>query len=257
MASNTSIEIIKKISGIMDILLNTEEDLGVRELSRLCDIPKSTVGRILSSLEEEGWVCQSEDTKKYRIGLKMLNYANRWRLDLELVKQSSGYMENLVKATRQTAILTVYDKKLGGRCINKLESDSTIKLVSSIGKPIPLHAGATGKMILAYLPENIKKDISEGPLSKFTPNTIIDPIALEKELDDIRKKGYATSVEEIDPGASAIGAPIFDEKGGLVAGLSIAGPKYDFDGRFDELVPIVVETAREISDKLKNCKRRD
>ncbi len=239
-------EMVRKIIEVMETLMACEGDLGIREIAERCDASKSTVHRILLILKENGWVYQDEVSKNYRIGIRFLVFANEWRTQLELVRQSAPIIEDLVEKTRQTAILSVIEEDRAV-CLHKVESRNAIKLVSRIGEKTPLHATATGKALLAHASKSLQEEILTGDLRSFTPFTITSPILLREEMARIREKRYAISVEEVDPGAASIGVPILGRKGQLIAGLSIAGPRFDFEGRFEEFIPLVVEAASAIA----------
>ena len=243
--SNT-IELTAKLVHILELLFESQEEVGIRELARLCDMPKSTVERLVHSLADVQWVIQNPKTKKFRIGLRLLQLTNRWHLNMELVRLISPVMEDLVVETNLTAIITVLDGDKG-RCINKFDSKQAIKLVSTVGATIPLHAGASGKALLAFLPQTEIDRILSGPLKTFTSNTTTDPAVLNRQLKEIREKGFVVSIEEVDDGAAAIGVPIFDIDNSVLASLSIAGSKFDMIERSDHLIPIVVETATKIT----------
>lgn len=248
---SAKIQLVEKITDLLELLADSDSGIGVRELARLSGIPRNTVSRLLASLQEEGWAFHDPLTDKYRIGLRLLSFANRWRLNLEIVHQSMPVLEKLAADTRETAILSVVEDSVAGRCVNKVDSKNRIKLVSEVGSSIPLHAGASGKVLLAFLPSAVQEEVLTKPLKRFTPRTITEPGSLREELRRIRERGYAISVEEVDPGAAAIGAPILDAKGRLIAGLSIAGPRFDFEGgEFERLTPLVLNAAGEISKLL-------
>ena len=249
MAKSSSVEITAKLVQVMEQLFASEQEIGIRELARVCDLPKSTVARLLGSLEEVHWVTQDEQSKKYRIGMRLLQLTSRWHLNMELVRLSTALMEDLVSKTNLTAIMTVLDGN-NGRCIHKAESKQAVKLVSTIGAIIPLHAGASGKSLLAFLPEADLDRILRGSLPAFTSHTITDPVELKANMRKICAEGYVISSEEVDDGAAAIGFPIFDRKNVIIASLSIAGSKFDVLERAAELVPLVGQTATAITNAI-------
>ena len=120
-----------------------------------------------------------------------------------------------------------------------------------MGRITPWHAGAAGKLHLAFLPkEKIQKILSQG-LPRYTERTITDPALLLQELEQIRKQGYAFTIGELDPGVAAITAPIFDARQNVVAAISIGGPASRFtDERLPTLIREVRWAAQEISLRL-------
>lgn len=228
---------------VLTALYMNEGHAVIRDLADECSIPKSTLHRILQALKDEGWAYQAEDGG-YRIGLRFLVMASQSRLKMELVCQLEPMMKQLSERTRQTVVLSVLDQGQSV-CLHTLESNRRIRINSQIGARGPLHAGASGKVLLAFGPEELRREILGGPLEKFTPFTLSEPCQLESELKTIRKKGYAISIEELDPGAAAIAVPLLDMQGDLIAGVSIAGPRFDFEDMFDEWIALMQSSTRD------------
>ncbi len=236
---------IQRVTLLMDLLLAQEDELGIRDIAAMVDVPKSTVQRMLASLEAAGWVSVSPETRKYRIGLRFLAYANAWRLRFELVRQTRPILEDLSARTQETVLLLVLDGDCG-RCIDKVEPVKTFKLVAEVGKTFPLHAAACGKILLAYSPEAVRDRVFSRPLERFTPMTITDETALRDELDRTVERGYARSVEELTPGAAEVAVPILDRDDNLVAGLSVAGASAEIEHRFDDMLQELRDAAERI-----------
>ena len=236
---------IQRVTLLMDLLLAQEDELGIRDIAGMVDVPKSTVQRMLASLEAAGWVSVSPETRKYRIGLRFLAYANAWRLRFELVRQTRRILEDLSARTQETVLLLVLDGDCG-RCIDKVEPVKTFKLVAEVGKTFPLHAAACGKILLAYSPEAVRDRVFSRPLERFTPMTITDAAALRDELDRTAERGYARSVEELTPGAAEVAVPILDRDDNLVAGLSVAGASAEIEHRFDDMLQELRDAAERI-----------
>ena len=161
------------------------------------------------------------------------------------------YMKSLSSLSEETVILTA----LNGWeviCLEKVEPQKLIKLSLERGRSFPLYAGASSKILLAYQNKSyIESFLKKVSLVGFTRNTITDPAQLRKELKTIRKQGYSFSDQEADLGARAIGAPIFDHRGKIVAGLSIAGPRDRINPKNRaKLIRLLKETAQKISGDL-------
>ena len=124
-----------KVMSLIEVLLETEDSMGIRELAMKTDIPKSTVQRILDSLGENGWVSQDAKTQSYRIGFKFLSMTSAWRLRLELTRYAHDEMLKLSEQSHQTILLLVQDG-YKGVCLDKVEPERTIKLVAETGKSL-------------------------------------------------------------------------------------------------------------------------
>jgi len=133
-----------------------------------------------------------------------------------------------------------------------VESPRIVRLTIRKGSTLPLHAGASQKVLLAYQDESfIDAMIEEKGLAKLNENTITDAAQLKNELELIRKQGFTQSVSEVDAGAGSIGAPVFDHSGGVTAGLTLVGPANRILGENREsLMDMVTDSARSISMEL-------
>lgn len=238
-----------KVMSLIEVLLETEDSMGIRELAMKTDIPKSTVQRILDSLGENGWVSQDAKTQSYRIGFKFLSMTSAWRLRLELTRYAHDEMLKLSEQSHQTILLLVQDG-YKGVCLDKVEPERTIKLVAETGKVFPLHAAACGKILLAYAQHNLQNYVLESELESYTPFTITSPAALKLEIDKIRAEVKAVSVEEMTCGAAEIAVPLFGTDGSLIAALSIAGPKFGVEPNLQEFEKLLRVSADKIVKKL-------
>ena len=218
-----TINSIKRAIQILNLYRDGERYIGITEMARRLDLSKTTVFRIVRSLEAEGWLVQSSDSSKYGLGFEILAVASSlyrrydWR---DIVLEVMTDLKNVVD---ETVILSAYAVD-AGICIEKVDCAEQIKLASERGQIIPLHAGATGKTLLANLPKEERKRILQKELVRYTDRTLVDPEKLWEELDQIQKEGYAVTTGESNEGAMAIGVPIFDREGKLLYGLSVAGP---------------------------------
>lgn len=246
-----------KVMVLVEILLETGDNAGIRELALRTGIPKSTVQRILDSLKENGWVYQDSKTQNYRIGFKLLSMTNSWRLRLELTRQSHDEMVQLCEQSHQTVLLLVQDG-YRGICLDKVEPERTIKLVAEMGKVFPLHAAACGKILLAYAQPALQRHIIESKLEPYTTLTITKPEELIKEIKKIQAAGRAISVEEMTTGAAEIAVPLLNPDGSLIAALSIAGPKFDVEPQLAHFESMLRFSANKIvkwlfNEKSENC----
>jgi len=236
---------IKRAIQIMHLFNSQEKELSLAEISRKMDIHKSIVYRILITLESEGWLVKNPETNKYMLGIKLLLLSSVVLDDLVVRKTALPIMKKLSAETGETVVLTMYSDG-GAICIEKIESDNSIKITSQVGKFFPLHAGATGLAVLMGMPDEIRKEIlKRKPLEKFTEKTETDPDKIIKLVEEAKKDDYIISVGSVDPGVVAIGIPINFTQGNIFMGLSITGPEYRFD---EQKISFVV-------DELKKAKK--
>lgn len=210
----------------MRCFTESKPELRVSELSERLDLNKSTVSRILGTLQKEGWVSLNPDSGKYRLGLGLISLAGvaLGRLDVRGVSQP--YLNDLVIATGETVNVTVLD---AGECVNieRARSPQPIRYVGWIGRRTPIHCTAAGKVLLAGMETTAIADaLLARPLLAYTDKTIVDRSALQRSLIQIRNQGYAIVHEEFEEGFSAIAAPVCDHTGRVIAAISISGPTY-------------------------------
>lgn len=221
---------------------------GLSALAREAGLSKATAYRLLSSLEKLDFVELDPVTKKYRLGFKLLDLGNRILERLKLREVALPYMEKLRDKTQESVHLTI-EINGEGVYVEKVESFSSVRLSTRIGARAPLHAGASFKVLLANLSENrINEIIKRQGLPRMTKNTITDEKVLRKELNNIRREGYAVSHGELHYGFGAVAAPIRDIEGKVIAGISVIAPSARLtQDRIKEISLLVTGVAKEIS----------
>jgi DNA-binding IclR family transcriptional regulator len=244
------IKSIRNCFRILSLFSKQNPFLDADGISRAVGIPKSSAYRYLNTLTQESILEYNHTTKKYQLGIKILELGGTAYHRLELRKIAIPFMKELAEMTRETVYLTALDKDRTV-CIERIESDLPVRLSIERGETFPLHAGATARILMAYLSSDKQDKIIEKGLEKFTDYTITDPFKLRRSLIKVKKQGYAFSEQERDIGAKAVSAPIFDFFGEVIAGLSIAGPINRFIGRkAEEYKNLVVDYSHRISSKL-------
>ena len=199
-------------------------DRSLTELSREVGLNKTTTYRLLTALLSEGMVARSPEGDTFRLGPEVLALGSRSQGAGDLRVAARPELLALAAETRETATLEV----LIGRdvlILDEVMGSHVIGTVPSIGTRWPAHATSTGKALLAHLPEPVLETMLGEPFGAPTPKAITDPAALRRELARVRERGYAVSVEELEPGFVAVGVPIRSADGSVVAAISLGGPK--------------------------------
>ncbi len=247
----SGVQAVRRAIAILKAFSSDEPELGVAELSRRLNLPKSTVSRLLATLEEEGLVAQDPDTGLYRLGVELIRLANNVHIYTDLRRIARPYMRRLAVDVGESVSIAV----LQGQDVINLDvfvpPGHLIKRVGWAGRQMPAYATAAGRAILAFLPREERLHYLEGPFHPLTPRTITDPKRLRVELQRIHAQGYATAFEELEEGLHAISAPIFNYEGRVIASISVSGPGYRLTRtRIREIAPKVVETAMKISAEM-------
>lgn len=205
-------------------------ELGVSELSRRLGLGKSTVHRLLATLTAERILEHDPATGTYRLGLAMYELGARVSMHRVLHDAATTVLEELRNATKETVQIAVLD----GRevvYVERLESPHTLRLFGRIGHRMPAHSTSTGKVLLAYLPEErLEVLLKQWPLEPLTPQTITGQPQLRAELARVRARGWADNLGESEAGVSSVAAPIRNARGEVIAAVSAAGPTMRVNG---------------------------
>ena len=227
--------------------------IGVSELSRGLDLSRSTAHRYVATLAKLGYLQQDPDSKRYRLGPKVLDLGFSALNSMDLLEISAPYLRQLSDETQRTvnlAILDGTDVVYIERCRTTSPGQQEIDLNLHVGARLPAYCTAMGKAILAFLPgERAEKIIERIDFEPRGPNTITDAKAFRKELAKIRASGISVNNEELAYGLRSIAAPIHTYSGEVLAALNLA--IHRTMGTMDELIarfgPAVTQTANDIS----------
>jgi len=245
------IKVLNKSFSILEILLQQGSAMNMTEISERLEIYPSTIHRILDTLKHWGYVEQDPHTQKYQLGLKALELGMAKLHQMDLVREATPYLKELVNQCNETVHLGVLEE---GEVLYlaKEESSQTIRMISYVGKRAPLHCTSLGKVLLAYLSaEERKKILGEKVLPRLTENTITDKRELEKELGKVREQDFALDREENEKDVCCVAAPIRNYQGEVIAALSISSPIFRIDKNAqNDLKKVLIETSKKISKRL-------
>jgi len=239
-----TVQAVDRAMAILEALAEDEEGYRLTDLAALTGLSTSTVHRLLTTLEAEGYLRRTAD-KTYTLTFKLWSLGAMMMSRIDVKAVAPVHMQRLVKATGESSLLAVLDG-YDVVYIDKVESEQAIQATTKIGSRIPAHCVGTGKALLAWQPS----DFIAGLLPKlkaYTSSTIHKPRALADQLDLTRKRGYAVNRGEFRLGVAGVGAAIRDRDGRAVAAVGVWGPDERIAPRLDELAAHVVRCAREIS----------
>ena len=225
--------------------------LGISELSRELDIPKSSAHSILQTLESEGFVEKNGDTHKYNLGTSLIELGYRAQNDLAICRIARPYLNGINRETDETVHLTLLDNDevLYVDCV---ESKRRLRTYSVIGIRAPLYCTAVGKAIMAELSDyHVKQIIGSKGLPRLTDMTITNENALFQDLSETRSRGYSIDNMEHEDHLICVGAPIKNAAGEIFASLSVSGPSNRMSKeRIGQIGNLVKNSTMEISRKL-------
>lgn len=218
-------QVIDRAIQILTILGGGSSGKSVAELARSLNIAPSSIHRVLISLKENNFIVQDMDTKKYKIGYKVISLCNGITKESSLMTAARPIMKELAKKINKTVILCVMEN---GHVVNidSIENEDSFMYMVKLGKEIPMHATSAGKVFCAYINrDDAKKYLAKASLEKTTPYTKTDLDEICKELDSIKKHGYAICDEELQIGMQGISCPIFDSRHTIVGAISFTSIK--------------------------------
>jgi DNA-binding IclR family transcriptional regulator len=212
-------------------------------------VHKSTAFRLVAALERRDLVEQINGRGKYRLGTGILRLAGATTSRLDLVQESRPIAGRLAQRTGETVNIAVLSDG-AALYMDQVAGSSALQPHNWVGQRIPLHATSNGKVLLSALePTEVERQVSTLPA--YTGNTITNMRALHRELAEVRSRGYAIAVDELEIGLTAVAAPVRSIHGDVVASLSVSGPSFRIDARrVPELAEAVIVAAGEVSGRL-------
>ena len=243
-------QIVDKIGTILSLYSFERSELGVSELSAELSWPKSTVSEILASLVRQGFV-ERTPRGRFRLGWRFFELNQVLLESTPLVRESRRAMQELVERHGESSHLMVLERHQAVIVEKMQASLATQILMSRVGLRLPAHCSACGKLLLALLPwEEVRSVFDLVELKPFTPATITDLGALERELAGIRERGVAYDREEIVPGLTCVAAAVRNEEGKAIAAMSISIPSYRFADSEPAYTDMIRTAAQRVSRKL-------
>ena len=203
------------------------------QLKKICELTgmnRSRVIRLCGTLESKGYLAYESETRHYRLGSRILSLSKVYESSNNLISFARPILRYVVEHTGESVSLFIVDG-LKRFCVAGEEGTFSIRYNIPEGQPIPLYAGAGGKLLLAFGPEELRRKVlRRSRLKRLTPATTTDPQKLETEFEAIRRQGYASSCGEREPDVAALAAPIYNHEGTVCASLTLAGPIHRFSG---------------------------
>lgn len=226
--SQGGVQSVDRAITVLEILAR-EGHAGVSEVAAEIGVHKSTAFRLLAALEERDLVEQNTDRGKYQLAFGILRLASAIPTRIDMVRQAQPIMDALALQFDETINLAVVREHYA---VNVQQSRSTAAVASQnwVGQLTPLHATSSGKILLAYMPDEQRDAIlDQAGLPKLTEHTVTSRKALLDQLAEIRETGLATAFEELEVGLNASATAIRDHTGEVVGALSASGPAFRYD----------------------------
>jgi len=243
------VQSVDRAVAILEILARDGE-AGVTEVARELGVHKSTASRLLAALDRRELVSQDTARGRFRLGMGVVRLAGAASRKLDLVQESRPVCRALATEVGETVNIAI----LSGRdalYLDQVAGPAALSPHNWAGQRIPLHATSDGKVLLAYLPAAEIAEHLTAPLPRFTEYTITAPAEFCALLAEVRRHGYATTVEELEGGLTAVAAPVRNAEGTVIASISASGPSFRIQAeRIGAVADSVRRAAAEVSHRL-------
>lgn len=243
---------VEKALRILTAFLPRNERMGSVALSRKLGVHPSTTTRLLKVLKKHGFVEQDPESKQYFLGRSNIFLAQAVidSLNTQLVSIARPHIDSLRDRIKESVGFEVWagDTTMLAYIA---PGPQLVQISASPGARMPVHVAVGARVILAHLPSEIVNNLLDRELKRYTPNTITDPQVLKRQLGEIRRKGIAFDLGELDLDVHVMAAPVFDYRSKPVAAAVIASPAYRMESHMrGDTVSLLRETAARISDRL-------
>jgi PcaR/PcaU/PobR family beta-ketoadipate pathway transcriptional regulator len=247
--SRNFIESLSRGFGLLFTLSESSSPLSLTELSHRIQLSKSTVQRLTYTLQSLGYLDRDRETKKFRLGQRAVLLGLSILKHSDLRKVAFPHLEKTSKEINETVNLAILD---GTEIVyvERIKTQQILNINLEVGSRLPAYCTSMGKAILAFLPEDrLRGLLEEMEMKPQASNTITSKEILRKELERVRRRGFATNNEELSNGLRSVAAPVRDASGKVIAAVNIAVPssRVQLKKLETELAPKVVETADRIS----------
>jgi len=247
----------KSLQKALRILLHvgdSRRELGVTQVAVALNMNKTTVHRLLNALARFDLIEKNPISERYRLGLRLHDLGTKAVESRTLRSEARPFLTEMSRRSKESVSLAVPGAD-GIICLDRVDFPHTIIAVrTTVGAKFPAHCTAIGKAALAYLPEeNVDAILSGSELSRLTPSTLTRVSDLQKNLSQIRQRGYALDKQELERGLSGVAAPVLTREGQFLAAIGIAGPTPRFRGKeLAQKISLAKEIAMRLSNHLGN-----
>ena len=247
MGRNSKSYNVRAVERAMQILSSFDgehAERGVSEIAQATGLHKATTHRIMMTLLNGGFLERAHDGQRFRLGIRVVELGLGALRSRDLRRAAFPYMQQLVERFQETCTLGMFDR---GQVLllETVHSRRTLTISARVGRRVPAHCTASGKVLLAFLPPAALEPILNAPLAAYTEKTITSPARLREEFEVVRQRGYALNDEEFEVGLRAVSAPIRDIDGNLIAALSMPGPANRIT---TELIPEIAQALVEATE---------
>ena len=243
---------------LLEVFLGTSSELSAADLAQALGMSRPSVQRLLDTLEARSYVERDADSWKYKLGVRVFDLGARFHNQLDIRRAALPEMTSLVEQTGQAAFLCVRDGD-EALCLERVGGRHRVRIFAlQLGERQPLHCGAAPRALLSGLADGeILAYARRTKLPRFTPQTITTPHSLVADAHQTQTQGYVLSDQDVTAGIAAVGAPVHDHTGRVIASISVSGLAATYTSeRVGELANGVRVTAERLSRQMGYSKDR-
>jgi len=242
---------VRAVDRALDILLCFTREEPTRSLTQIAEsvhMSKTTVHRLLATLENKRFISRDKVSGLYRLGFRYIDMASLVLQDVELHRWAQPYLKRLSMDYGETVDLSILE---GSHVIylEVIESPQRLKLAAAVGQRLPAFCTASGKALLAYMPEEHVREILGENLTEYTDRTTVSIPEILEDLRCTAERGYAISEQQYEKDINAVAAPIFDADKQPIASIAIVGPSFRLT---KDRLPALGESVREMTRVISN-----
>ena len=245
--SSYNVRAVERAVQILSSFHDGHAEQGVSEIAQATGLHKATAHRIIMTLFNTGFLERTADGEKFKLGLRMVGLGLGALHRLDIRRAAQPHMQKLVDDLQEICTLGVFDH---GQVlyVEVVNSNHSLTIAARVGRHLPAHCTASGKVLLAFLAPDVVQSVLSTPLEAYTEKTITSPDRLREELEVIRQRGYAIADEELEVGIWAISVPVRDIDRNVVAAMSIPFPVNRLDPeRVPEIAQAVLKASNAVS----------
>jgi DNA-binding IclR family transcriptional regulator len=244
--SHSRVNVLRKADELLELLAKFGE-LTITELAERAGEPRSTVYRLVATLEELGFAAAGRRPGSYQLGVQLYRYGHVVSERFRIRQSALGPMKRLFEASGETVFLMVRHRH-AAVCVERIDGRHVRSMAVEIGGSLPLHLGAAPLVLLAFAPEELRAEYLTGQLEAPTGMAASDPDSIRRRCEQVRREGYAISDQDLVRGIAAIGMPIRGRGGEVSAALSLSGAQQTILGdSSQDLLRLLREAADEVA----------
>ncbi|HAT85249.1 IclR family transcriptional regulator [Cohaesibacter gelatinilyticus] len=243
---------------LLEAVAGSAEPVSAIELSKMLDVPRATLYRNITTLVKCGFLDETNNGTRYQLGLRFVKIALTGKADGHVIGAVSGVMHNLVNELGETAFMARYR---GGRVDlihNEIPLDPSVSYIYPGLGPRPAHACSSAKVIAAFISPELRDELIETNPLRFNTSTIIEPDLIEKELNQVKRFGYAICDGEIDEGVTSVAVPVNMDRLGAIFSIGIVGPSHRIKPVIqNRILPFLTQEAIRAAAAIQHCSISD